>query len=106
MIFTEMGSPRWIAYRETQHDGQHFHFCSDSCETIFSNEPDKYVQSRLPSHEILHAHRGDKLEDALRSSIAAMGVVIGQDNGSFDGSVDQKNFEEWGGGQDMKEAQL
>ncbi len=106
MIFTEQGNPRQIAYREMQHDGETFHFCSDHCETIFGNEPEKYVQSRLPSHEILHAHRGDKMDDALQSSLADIGVVIGQDNGEFKGSVDDKHFEEWGGGQDMKEAKL
>jgi phenol hydroxylase P3 protein len=106
MIFTETGNPRWIAYRETQHDGERFHFCSEPCETIFGNEPDKYVQARLPSHEILHTHRGDKLDDALKSSIAQAGVVIGQDNGDFNQSIDHQHFEEWGGGQDMKEAKL
>ncbi len=106
MIFTEPGNPRWVAYRDTQHDGESFHFCSDGCQTIFGNEPDKYVQARLPSHEILHAHRGDQLGDALQASIAALGVNIGRDNGEFNGSQDQVNFDEWGGGQDMREAQL
>jgi len=32
--------------------------------------------------------------------------VIGRDTGAFHGSEDDANFTLWGGGQDMKEAQL
>ena len=106
MMFTEPGDGRWIAYRETQHHDESFHFCSDQCETIFSNEPKKYVQAQLPSHAILHARRNHTTENALQASIADLGIVIGRDNGEFHGSEDDKNFTEWGGGQDMKEAQL
>jgi hypothetical protein len=42
----------------------------------------------------------------MQASIAELGVVIGRDNGEFHGSEDDTNFTEWGGGQDMKEAQL
>jgi phenol hydroxylase P3 protein len=105
MMFTEPGDGRWIAYRETQHHDESFHFCSDQCETIFTNEPDKYVQAKLPSHVILQA-RSNLTDDAMQTSIAELGVVIGRDNGEFHGSEDDTNFTEWGGGQDMKEAQL
>jgi len=106
MMFTEPGDGRWIAYRETQHHDESFHFCSDQCETIFTNEPDKYVQAQLPSHAILQARRNLTTDDALQASVAELGVVIGRDNGGFSGSEDDTNFTEWGGGQDMKEAQL
>lgn len=105
MMFTEPGDGRWIAYRETQHHDESFHFCSDQCETIFTNEPDKYVQAKLPSHVILQ-DRSNLTDDAMQASIAELGVVIGRDNGEFHGSEDDTNFTEWGGGQDMKEAQL
>ncbi|MCM0044016.1 MAG: YHS domain-containing protein [Burkholderiaceae bacterium] len=110
MIFTEPGSPRWIAYRETQHDGESFHFCSDPCRSIFSAEPGKYVQARLPSHEILRAQHEGRADpgasDPLQASLAGCGIVAGRDTGGFATSEDAMNFETWGGGQDMKEAQL
>ena len=106
LMFTEPGDARWIAYRETEHEGEQFHFCSDGCHTIFSNEPDKYVQAQLPSHSILHAHRDVPTSEVLQTSIAELGVAIGRDNGEFHGSEDDTNFTLWGGGQDMKEAQL
>lgn len=109
MIFTEHGNPRWIAYRDTQHEGETFHFCSDPCRTIFTDEPDKYVQSRLPSHAILQAQRDRGLADGsdlLQASVAECGIVVGRDTGRFATSEDAMNFDTWGGGQDMKEAQL
>ena len=104
MIFTEINSPRWIAYRETQHQGEAFHCCSDHCADIFTNAPEKYVQAQLPSHTMLHAH-GDQ-PTPLKASLASCEMHIGRDNGGFAGSEDAINFENWGGGQDMKEAQL
>ncbi len=106
MMFTEPVDGRWIAYRKTQHEDENFHFCSDQCQTIFGNEPEKYLQANLPSHAILKSLRGAPIEDALQASIAELGVVIGRDSGEFSGSEDDAHFTEWGGGQDMKEAQL
>jgi phenol hydroxylase P3 protein len=106
MMFTEPGDGRWIAYREVHHHDESFHFCSDQCETIFTAEPDKYVQAHLPSHAILQARRNHPAKDALQASISDLGIVIGRDNGEFHGSEDDTHFTEWGGGQDMKEAQL
>lgn len=104
MIFTEHGNPRWVAYRDTQHAGESFHFCSDHCAGIFAHEPDKYVQAKLASHQILQAQQGGT--DLLQASLAGCGVIVGRDNGEFRTSEDAMNFETWGGGQDMKEAQL
>ncbi len=110
-IFTEPDNPRRIAYREVQHQGERFHFCSDHCAHIFAHEPEKYVQAKLPSHEILHAHR-DKVgvdsvvADLPRASIAECGIDTARDSGEFNHSEDAMNFDTWGGGQDMKEAQL
>jgi phenol/toluene 2-monooxygenase (NADH) P3/A3 len=104
MMFTETGSPRWIAYRETQHDGEHFHFCSDHCESIFEHAPEKYVQATLASHATLHAHGNSP--QPLKATLAGCDMNIGRDSGGFPGSEDDTNFTSWGGGQDMKEAQL
>jgi len=111
MVFTEPDSPRWIAYRETAHNGETFHCCSDHCADIFAHEPAKYVQARLPSHEALHLHRDKAGVDSLvaglpKASAAECGIDIARDSGEFHHSEDAMNFETWGGGQDMKEAQL
>jgi phenol hydroxylase P3 protein len=106
MFFTEKGNPRLIAYRQTEHEGETFHFCSDHCDTIFSNEPAKYQQARLSSHTLLHATDGGAKADLLKASLAASHLSNGRDQGDFSGSEDDTNFSDWGGGQDMKEAQL
>jgi phenol hydroxylase P3 protein len=113
MIFTELGQPRWIAYRETQHDGESFHFCSDPCATVFDREPEKYRQALLSSHEILKGHRyaeaadiSQAATDPMQAALAGCKAQLGVDNGEFRGSEDATHFADWGGGQDMKEAQL
>ncbi len=64
------------------------------------------MQAQLPSQAILQARRYEDTEGVLQASIADLGVVIGRDTGAFHGSEDDTNFTLWGGGQDMKEAQL
>jgi hypothetical protein len=54
----------------------------------------------------LQARRYEDTEGVLQASIADLGVVVGRDTGAFHGSEDDTNFTLWGGGQDMKEAQL
>ena len=49
---------------------------------------------------------GFVITDPLQSTLADAGMNLGRDNGGFKGSQDDLNFAEWGGGQDMKEAQL
>ena len=51
-MFTEMDDPTLISQRETHYHGEHYHFCSDGCKEIFEEEPEKYVQSWLPVHQI------------------------------------------------------
>jgi phenol hydroxylase P3 protein len=113
MIFTEQNSPRWIAYRETQHQGETFHFCSDHCEEIFTNEPEKYVQANLPVHQILQGHCFNPDANTSAADFNAASAVLdfcqikqGRDNDSYQNSEDDVNFTSWGGGQDPQEAQL
>lgn len=113
MIFTEQGSPRWIAFRETQHEGEAFHFCSDHCEEIFSNEPEKYTQAGLVVHQILQGQCVVPGTDTTAAEFAVMPAVMDycqieakRDGGEFKGSEDDINFDNWGGGQDPQEAQL
>ena len=42
----------------------------------------------------------------LKATLANCEIDIGRDTGGFPGSEDDTNFTSWGGGQDMKEAQL
>jgi phenol hydroxylase P3 protein len=52
MLFTEEGDPTQICYRDSDYFGNKYHFCSDHCQHIFDDEPEKYVQSWLPVHQI------------------------------------------------------
>ncbi len=113
MIFTEQGNPRRTAYHETQHAGETFHFCSAHCEDIFVNEPEKYVQANLPVHQILQGQCFAQDADSKAAGFDADAAVLdfcqinaGRDNLEFKGSEDDTHFENWGGGQDMQEAQL
>ena len=113
MLFTEMGNPRWNAYRETEHAGEAFHFCSDHCKTIFENEPEKFVQAWLPVHQILQGNcfkpdvnPASPDFDPIRAVLDYYEFGQGLDNMDFEGSNDDLNFERWGGGQDPREAQL
>jgi phenol/toluene 2-monooxygenase (NADH) P3/A3 len=94
MLFTEPGDPTRICYRESEHRGSKFHFCSDHCKAIFDHEPEKYVQAWLPVHQIYQGHCGGAtLEDVLRW----YHLDSGKDNLEFEGSEDQKNFAAWRG---------
>jgi phenol/toluene 2-monooxygenase (NADH) P3/A3 len=113
MLFTEPGNPRWIAYRETEHDGDSYHFCSDHCREIFEHEPQKYVQSWLPVHQIYQGHCFKPGTDPAAPGFDPLAAVLqyyefndGRDNLEFDGSEDHRNFTGWGGGMDAKEGQL
>jgi phenol/toluene 2-monooxygenase (NADH) P3/A3 len=113
MLFTEPGDPRWIAYRETEHEGEAYHFCSDHCQAIFEHEPQKYVQAWLPVHQIYQGHCFAPGADPsapgfnpLASVLEGYRIADGQDNKDFEGSPDAVNFRQWGGGQDPQEAQL
>jgi phenol/toluene 2-monooxygenase (NADH) P3/A3 len=109
MIFTEPGEPRWIAYRETVYDGETFHFCSDHCRAIFDFEPAKYLQALLPAHQLLQGKcsaPGVPAGARAAAVLAHAGITPSRDNGDFEGSPDQRNFRDWGGGRDAKEGRL
>jgi len=104
MAFTEPGDPSKICYRESEHNGQKYHFCSDGCKHIFDQEPEKYVQSWLPVHQIYQGHcfKPDvdptkKDFDPLAAVLDWYGVNVGQDNFDFEGSPDQRHFAQWSG---------
>jgi phenol hydroxylase P3 protein len=94
MIFTEPGDPTKLCYRESEHRGDRFHFCSEHCKAIFDHEPEKYVQAWLPVHQIYQGNCGGaSLDDVLRW----YRLDAGKDNLDFEGSEDQRNFAAWRG---------
>jgi phenol hydroxylase P3 protein len=57
-FFTEANDPTRISLRTCEHEGEHYHFCSDGCRDIFLDEPEKYVQAWLPVHQIYQGNCG------------------------------------------------
>ena len=95
MMFTEMDHPTLTSYRECEHEGERYHFCSDGCKDIFQEEPEKYVQSWLPVHQIFQGNCGgpdvgDILKDFYRMN-------VGADNMDIKGSPDEKRWKAWKG---------
>ncbi len=102
MMFTEPDDPTQICYRETEHAGETYHFCSDPCKDIFEKEPEKYIHAWLPAHQIFQGtcfHPDDDPTapdfDPLVSVLKYWNLQFGQDNLDFEGSQDQKNFAAW-----------
>lgn len=92
-IFTEPGDPTLTCHREVEYKGEKYHFCSSHCEEIFENEAEKFIQAWLPMNQLFLAPtNGD-----LGTWMGWVGLVDGQDNGDFEGSADQRNFEKWRG---------
>ncbi|MDP1329374.1 YHS domain-containing protein, partial [Klebsiella pneumoniae] len=58
MLFTEMDDPTQTCYRDSVYNGDRYHFCSDGCKDIFDDEPEKFVQSWLPVHQIFQGNCG------------------------------------------------
>ncbi len=92
-VFTEPGDPTLICHREIDYKGEKYHFCSDGCKEIFENEPEKYIQAWLPMPQLFQ----EPLKGDLGAWMNYVSLVDGQDNGDFDGSQDQINFDKWRG---------
>jgi phenol hydroxylase P3 protein len=104
MIFTEPGDPTKICYREVDHRGDKYHFCSDHCKAIFEHEPEKYVQAWLPVHQIYQGNCFPEGTDPTVEGFDPLAAVLeyyklehGRDNLDFDVSEDKKYFAEWRG---------
>jgi phenol hydroxylase P3 protein len=92
MAFTEPDDPATICFRSTEHKGNRYHFCSDGCKDIFEHEPEKYVQSWLPVHQIFQGHCGGaSVEDVLKW----YHLTLGADNLDYAGSPEQKLWDGW-----------
>lgn len=105
MLFTEPTDPTKICYRESDYNGDKYHFCSDHCKEIFDFEPEKYVQSWLPVHQIYQGNCFAPGTDPTAPGFDPLRAVLegyykinfGRDNFDFEGSEDQKNFAQWHG---------
>jgi phenol hydroxylase P3 protein len=90
-VFTEPDDPTSTCLRETDYKGEKYHFCSSGCQDIFENEPEKYVQAWLPMQQLFQA----PINGDLGAWMNWVSLIPGKDNGDFDGSEDQKNFDAW-----------
>jgi phenol/toluene 2-monooxygenase (NADH) P3/A3 len=107
MIFTEPGNPGRISLRRTQYREESFNFCSQHCKEIFEAQPEKYLQAHCATHAIYKDRldlkpRGPSLPEQVGPSelfglTKRFGLNDGQDNGEFEGSQDQRNFDDWRG---------
>ena len=92
MGFTEPDDPTKICFRDTKYNGERYHFCSDGCKDIFEHEPEKYVQSWLPVHQIFQGNCGGAdIGDVLNW----YHLNLGSDNLDYAGSPEQKLWDEW-----------
>ena len=104
LCFTEPGDPTKISHRETVLKDEKYVFCSNHCQEIFGNEPEKFVQSWLPVNQI---YQGNCFNpdvdptapdfDPLKAVLEYFKYNLGRDNGEFEGSEDQRNFAMWRG---------
>lgn len=92
MMFTEPDDPTTICFRESTYKDNKYHFCSDGCRDIFDHEPEKYIQSWLPVHQIFQGNCGGAdVEDVLKW----YHLNLGTDNMEYQGSPEQKLWAEW-----------
>jgi len=104
MAFTEPDDPTKICYRESSYHGMKYHFCSDGCKDVFDGEPEKYVQAWLPVHQIYQGNCFPEGTDPTVEGFNPLAAVldyyhinVGADNGEFNGSPDQVNWDRWTG---------
>jgi phenol hydroxylase P3 protein len=102
VFYTEPDDPTQLAYEEGTYMGEKFQFCSTHCHKIFDDEPEKYVQSWIPPHQIFQGNcfpegTNPTVEgfDPVRSVADYYDIEWGRENGPFVGSEDQKNFAKW-----------
>jgi phenol hydroxylase P3 protein len=102
VLFTEPDDPTQTCYRESEYQGEKFHFCSDGCKDIFCDAPEKYVNAWLPVHQIYQGNCFPEGADPtspgfnpLVEALKYMGIKPGIDGGDLRGSVDARNWERW-----------
>lgn len=92
MGFTEPDDPTTICFRSSEYKGERYHFCSDGCKDIFDYEPEKYVQSWLPVHQIYQGNCGGA---EVSEVLDWYHLNQGADNLDYVGSPDQELWDKW-----------
>jgi phenol/toluene 2-monooxygenase (NADH) P3/A3 len=102
MLTTEPDDPTQVCYRESDFEGDKYHFCSDYCKNIFDDEPEKYVQAWLPVQQIYQGNCFTETADPTSPDFNPIDEVLkyynlqpGRDNFCFEGSEDDLNFKKW-----------
>jgi phenol hydroxylase P3 protein len=93
--FTEPDDDTTLSHRSAVHGGERFHFCSDGCCDIFQYEPDKYVQARLPVHQILQGNCGGADVEAVVRDY--YNIAFGEDNFDYQDSPEHQRWRQWQG---------
>jgi len=102
MVFTEPDDPGVICFRRSEYNGETYHTCSAGCKHIFDNEPEKYVQSWLPVHQIYQGNCGGaSVEDVLKW----YHMNLGADNMDYHGSPEDKMWSEWMAGRHAEQVE-
>ncbi len=92
MGFTEPDDPTKICFRSSEYGGDTYHFCSDGCKDIFDYEPEKYVSSWLPVHQIFQGNCGGAdLGDVLKW----YKINVGADNLDYSQSPEAELWKQW-----------
>ncbi len=89
-LFTEPDDPTQLCHRETEYEGEKYHFCSDGCQHVFEQEPEKYVQAWLPMPALM--------QEPLKGDLAAWMEWVSLEPtaaGEYANSEDKANFEKW-----------
>jgi len=94
IVFTEPGDPTILCNRETVYRDEKYHFCSDGCRQVFDHEPEKFVQAWLPMPQLFQGTCGG---GGIEAWMDWVNLKNGVDNGDFEGSQDQRNFQKWKG---------
>jgi len=101
MKFNEPGDPMEMCFRESVYKGEKFHTCSDHCKEIFDNEPEKYIQTFISSHQALQGNCEPDGVDVNAPDYKPGSQMLDywkldkRATGDFNGSDDQANFAKW-----------
>ncbi|MCT1530536.1 MULTISPECIES: YHS domain-containing protein [Sphingobacterium] len=88
VLFTETESdePMKFHQRQTIYKEERYHFCSDHCQHIFENEPEKYVYAWMPVQQIFQGNcGGPTIPDVLNFYKINDGI----ENRDYKGSEDE-----------------
>ena len=82
----EGGNPHVFTHETSEFNGEKFHFCSKGCKHVFDNQPEKYVQSWLPPHQIFQGNCGGA---TIPEVLKWYKIEHGVDNMDYVGSPDE-----------------